>query len=54
MGLIVGLIAVVAGIASLVCFIIVLIKLFQEKGALQRYSGTNLFHLYFYLGLDER
>lgn len=39
MALVIGLIALVLGIASLVCFIMVVIKLFQEKGVLHGILG---------------
>ena len=34
-----SILAILAGLASLICFIIVLIKLFQEKGALHGILG---------------
>lgn len=39
MGMLVGLLAMVAGLGSLVCFIIVLIKLFQTEGPLYGILG---------------
>ena len=39
MEIIIGLVALAAGIASFVCFIMVLIKLFQEKGVLHGILG---------------
>ncbi|MBK6314382.1 MAG: hypothetical protein IPF53_08715 [Blastocatellia bacterium] len=39
MGMLIGLLAMVAGLGSLVCFIIVLIKLFQTEGPLYGILG---------------
>jgi hypothetical protein len=39
MAMLLGLVAILVGIGSLVCFIIVLIKLFQNEGALKGILG---------------
>jgi hypothetical protein len=42
----------VIGLGCLICFIIVLVRLFQENGVLHGILGLNLRSLHVYLGLD--
>ena len=49
----IGILSLLVGLGCLICFIIVLIKLFQNEGALKGILGFICALLHFHLGLDE-